>query len=72
MIEQPDEILTIEEVAAYLKVGRRTVYRLAANGQIPAFKLGGVWRFRRAELERWIAARIGTQEERPKPDEEKP
>ncbi len=72
MIEQPDEILTIEEVAAYLKAGRRTVYRLAANGQIPAFKLGGVWRFRRAELERWIAARIGTQEERPKPDEEKP
>nr|WP_249902415.1 helix-turn-helix domain-containing protein [Sphingobium sp. Ndbn-10] len=71
-MEQPDEILTIEEVAAYLKAGRRTVYRLAANGQIPAFKLGGVWRFRRAELERWIAARIGTHEERPKPDEEKP
>ena len=59
-------------VAAYLKAGRRTVYRLAANGQIPAFKLGGVWRFRRAELERWIAARIGTQEEKPKPDEGKP
>ncbi len=68
MIEQ-DEILTIEEVAAYLKAGRRTVYRLAANGQIPAFKLGGVWRFRRAELERWIAARIGEQDEKPKPDE---
>jgi len=71
MIEQ-DEILTIEEVAAYLKAGRRTVYRLAANGQIPAFKLGGVWRFRRAELELWIAARIGEQEEKPKPDEGKP
>lgn len=61
MKEQSDEILTIEEVAAYLKAGRRTVYRLAANGQIPAFKLGGTWRFRRAELDRWIAARIGTQ-----------
>lgn len=71
MIEQ-DEILTIEEVAAYLKAGRRTVYRLAANGQIPAFKLGGVWRFRRAELELWIAARIGEQEEKPKADEGKP
>ncbi len=69
MIEQSDEILTIEEVATYLKAGRRTVYRLAANGQIPAFKLGGVWRFRRAELERWIAARIGEQDEKPKPDE---
>lgn len=62
MNEQFDEILTIEEVAAYLKAGRRTVYRLAANGQIPAFKLGGTWRFRRTELDRWIAARIGTQD----------
>jgi excisionase family DNA binding protein len=72
MIEKSDEILTIEEVAAYLKAGRRTVYRLAANGQIPAFKLGGTWRFRRAELDRWIAARTVTQEGKPKPDEEKP
>jgi excisionase family DNA binding protein len=61
MNEQSNEILTIEEVAAYLKAGRRTVYRLAANGQIPAFKLGGTWRFRRTELDRWIAARIGAQ-----------
>ncbi len=67
MIERSDEILTIEEVAAYLKAGRRTVYRLAAKGQIPAFKLGGTWRFHRAELDRWIAARIGTQEGKPKP-----
>lgn len=60
MNEQSDEILTIGEVAAYLKAGRRTVYRLAANGQIPAFKLGGTWRFRRTELDRWIASRIET------------
>lgn len=72
MIEKSDEILTIEEVATYLKAGRRTVYRLAANGQIPAFKLGGTWRFQRAELERWIAARTGTQGGKPKPDEETP
>mgnify|MGYP003336077991 CR=1 FL=1 len=71
MTKQSGEILTIEEVATYLKAGRRTVYRLAANGKIPAFKLGGVWRFRRAELERWIAARIGDQEEKPKSDEGK-
>ena len=60
MNEASDEILTIDEVAAYLKAGRRTVYRLAANGQIPAFKLGGTWRFRRTELDRWIASRIDT------------
>jgi excisionase family DNA binding protein len=71
MNEQFDEILTIEEVAAYLKAGRRTVYRLAANGQIPAFKLGGTWRFRRTELDRWIATRIGMQG-KSKPDKGKP
>ncbi|SHL78450.1 transcriptional regulator, AlpA family [Rhodanobacter sp. OK091] len=50
------EILTLDEVAAFLKAGKRTVYRLAQNGQIPAFKLGGTWRFRRSELDSWIDA----------------
>lgn len=59
MSDQSDEILTIEEVATYLKAGKRTVYRLASSGKIPAFKLGGTWRFRRAELDQWIASRIG-------------
>lgn len=56
---KPDgDILTLNEVAAYLKAGKRTVYRLAASGEIPAFKLGGTWRFRRSELDQWIAASI--------------
>ncbi len=59
MSDQPDEILTIDEVAAYLKAGKRTVYRLAASGKLPAFKLGGTWRFRRGDLDQWIASRIG-------------
>lgn len=58
MADHESEILTLDEVAAYLKAGKRTVYRLAQAGRIPAFKLGGTWRFRRAELDRWIAARI--------------
>lgn len=57
-----DEILTLDEVAAYLKAGKRTVYRLAKKGEIPAFKLGGTWRFRRSELERWIAESIKKKE----------
>lgn len=58
MSDQPDEILTIDEVAAYLKAGKRTVYRLAASGKLPAFKLGGTWRFRRSDLDQWIASRV--------------
>ena len=58
MIEIDGEILTLDEVAAYLKAGKRTVYRLAQKGEIPGFKLGGTWRFRRTELDRWIADSI--------------
>lgn len=49
-----EEILTLEDVADYLKVTPRTIYRLAREGKLPAFKLGGVWRFRRSELQSWI------------------
>lgn len=52
------KILTLDEVAAYLKAGKKTVYRLAQQGKIPGFKLGGTWRFRRTELDRRIAAQI--------------
>lgn len=48
------EILTIREVAAYLKVTERTIYRLAAEKKIPAFKVGGTWRFPRSEIDQWI------------------
>ncbi|WP_199051914.1 helix-turn-helix domain-containing protein [Aquitalea sp. ASV15] len=52
------DILTMDEVAEYLKVSKRTVYRLAQSGELPAFKLGGIWRFRRSDLERWIAESV--------------
>lgn len=58
MTDTDGEILTLEEVAEYLKAGKRTVYRLAQKGEIPAFKLGGTWRFRRSELDSWIAESI--------------
>lgn len=48
------EILTIREVADYLKVTERTIYRLAGAKKIPAFKVGGTWRFSRTEIDQWI------------------
>ncbi len=51
-----DDILTLDEVAAYLKAGKRTIYRLVADKKIPAFKLGSTWRFRKRDIDRWIAA----------------
>lgn len=56
--EMESEILTLDEVSIYLKAGKRTVYRLAAEGKLPAFKLGGSWRFRRSDLCDWITANL--------------
>lgn len=47
-------ILTIKEIADYLKVTERTIYRLAAAKQMPAFKIGGSWRFSRNDIDDWI------------------
>ena len=46
------DILTIREVAEYLKLNEKTAYRLVADGKIPGFKVGGSWRFRRDEIEK--------------------
>ena len=49
-----NEILTIKQVADYLKVNERTIYKLASKEKIPAFKVGGSWRFQHKAIERWI------------------
>lgn len=48
------DILTIKEVSEYLKLAEKTTYRLAAEGKIPAFKVGGAWRFQKSEIDAWI------------------
>ena len=49
-----DQILTLKEVAVYLKLAEKTAYRLASEGKLPGFKVGGSWRFKREDLEAWI------------------
>jgi excisionase family DNA binding protein len=51
------EILTLEEVASYLRLSRKTAYRMARSGELPAFKASNHWRIRRPELETWIQQR---------------
>ncbi len=50
------EVMTVREVAEYLKVKARTIYRLVANREIPSFKVGGSWRFRKSEIDQWTEA----------------
>lgn len=48
------DIMTVREVAAYLKITQKTAYRLTAEGKIPGFKVGGAWRYRLADIDAWI------------------
>lgn len=51
----PDtDIMTLREVALYLKIKERTVYHLVSRGRMPAFKVGGAWRFRKSRIDEWI------------------
>ncbi|WP_434567661.1 helix-turn-helix domain-containing protein [Vibrio chagasii] len=49
-----DQILTLKELAEYLKLAEKTAYRLASEGKLPGFKVGGSWRFKREDIEAWI------------------
>lgn len=53
-----DAILTIREVAELLKINEKTAYKLAAERKIPGFKVGGSWRFRTEDIEKWIEAEL--------------
>jgi excisionase family DNA binding protein len=52
------EILTLEEVAHYLRLKPQTIYKWAQEKRIPAVKLGKEWRFRRSILDRWLDAQM--------------
>lgn len=53
-----DEILKVVEIAALLKVADKTVYTMAQQGELPAFKVRGQWRFRRADIDGWMASQV--------------
>jgi excisionase family DNA binding protein len=49
-----DALLTVDQVARYLKIDKFTVYRLVAQRELPAFKVGNQWRFKRKMIEAWL------------------
>ena len=49
-----DDILTLEEVAKYLRVSERTIYDCAQKGEIPAGKIRTAWRFKKSEIDKWV------------------
>jgi excisionase family DNA binding protein len=54
MHEQPHDVMTFEEVMAYLRIPRSSLYKLAQEGKIPSQKVGRHWRFHREAIDRWL------------------
>ena len=56
------ELMTVEELAAYLRVTKKTIYRLLRQGKIPATKVGRQWRFEKARIDEWLhRSSVGTR-----------
>jgi excisionase family DNA binding protein len=53
----PPVLMTLEEVARYLRLHTSTIYRLARAGVIPGVKVGGQWRFSQRRVDEWLAKR---------------
>ena len=62
----PPTLMTLQEVADYLRVTRSTIHRLLKRNQIPAFRIGRHWRFNTEEIETWCSSRVVSKE--PKAD----
>ena len=49
-----NKALTVKDVASYLNVDEKTIYRLVSKGSIPGFKVSGSWRFQLQDIQGWI------------------
>jgi excisionase family DNA binding protein len=49
-----DSVLTVTELATYLRVHPATIYRLLKNGKLPGFRVGFDWRFNRGAIDEWV------------------
>lgn len=55
-----DAVLTIDELAAYLKIAKSTLYKLAQEGKLPGQKVGRHWRFHRNSIDTWLQSPAAT------------
>ena len=54
MAEQQPPAMTVRDVAGFLAVDEKTIYRLAQQGKLPGFKVAGTWRFQLQDIQGWI------------------
>lgn len=54
MARKPEPAMSVRDVAAFLNVDEKTIYRLVQRGELPGFKVAAAWRFQREDLRLWI------------------
>ncbi|MCX8093988.1 MAG: helix-turn-helix domain-containing protein [Candidatus Goldbacteria bacterium] len=54
MKQELSEIMTVKELASYLKMKPVTIYKLAKQGKIPAFRVASFWRFKKDLIDKWL------------------
>ena len=58
---KPPDVMTIDELAAYLQLSKSTLYKLAQEGKVPGQKVGKHWRFHRQTIDSWLSRQEGTR-----------
>lgn len=58
------EVLTLAEVSKYLRSSRDTIYRMARRGDIPCFKVGSNWRFKKSKIDEWAEKGLSRKHKR--------
>jgi len=67
-VKEKDKLMTPQEVCAYLKISRRTLYTLIKKGRIPTVKVGGQWRFKYGEVYEYLRGDVLSQPRFYKPE----
>ena len=60
--DQSDQVMTLEELALYLKLPKSTLYKLVQDGRIPGQKLGKQWRFGKQAIDQWLNSEQSSRE----------
>lgn len=55
MTDRRPTIMTVDELAKYLRMHKQTIYRMALEGRLPAYRVGNRWRFRKELIDAWLA-----------------
>lgn len=69
MASEPIEIMSIEDLAKYLKISKSTLYKLAQDGGLPGQKVGKRWRFHKGAIDDWLRQHPQHTESKPEAQE---